>query len=45
MAAGIELGTPERYHQNGIEPLGMTAENGVPGGSFCAVCRDGRERV
>lgn len=32
---GCELGTPDAGEINGREPLGMTAKNGAPGGSFC----------
>ena len=32
---GCELGTPDAGEINGSEPLGMTAKNGAPGGSFC----------
>ena len=32
---GFELGTPDAGEINGMEPLGMTAKNGAPGGSFC----------
>ena len=31
---GCELGTPDAGEINGREPLGMTAKNGAPGGSF-----------
>lgn len=32
---GCELGTPDGGGIDGMEPLGMTAKNGAPGGSFC----------
>lgn len=31
---GCELGTPDAGGIDGTEPLGMTAKNGAPGGSF-----------
>ena len=42
---GCELGTPDAGGIDGMEPLGMTAKNGAPGGSFCCVRRDGGERA
>ena len=42
---GCELGTPDAGEINGREPLGMTAKNGAPGGSFFVGGRDGGERV
>lgn len=44
MAAGIELGAPDRHHQNGTEPLDVTAKNGAPGGSFCVRWATGRAK-
>ena len=40
---GCELGTPDAGEINGREPLGMTAKNGAPGGSFCCGRREGGE--
>ena len=31
----FELGAPDAGGIDGTEPLGMTAKNGAPGGSFC----------
>ena len=40
---GCELGTPDAGEINGREPLGMTAKNGAPGGSFCVGGSGGRK--
>ena len=40
---GCELGTPDAGGIDGTEPLGMTAKNGAPGGSFCVGGSGGRK--
>lgn len=40
---GCELGTPDAGGIDGTEPLGMTAKNGAPGGSFCVGGSVGRK--
>ena len=39
---GCELDTPDAGGIDGMEPLGMTAKNGAPGGSFCVGGSGGR---
>ncbi|MGN0033908.1 MAG: hypothetical protein ACI358_09065 [Candidatus Limimorpha sp.] len=43
MGFGCELGTPDAGVIDGTEPLGMTAKNGAPGGSFCVGSSGGRK--
>ena len=42
MVFGYELSTPDAGGIDGTEPLGMTAKNGAPGGSFCVGGSGGR---
>ena len=42
---GCELGTPDAGGIDGTEPLGMTAKNGAPGGSFVWVVVETGKRV